>query len=426
MEWDKQAGRTYSHNIGDHVHIGDIRDLSPRDMERKLKKEGKIRSKREIDLISGGPPCPGFSLMGRSKIANLIKTGGWEGSDHRHSFIDDPRNHLFREFVGYVRHFKPKHFLMENVLGMTSYKDKDEKPIISVIRGEFEDLGYSVDARSLIASDYGVPQARKRVIFLGTRGKTQRIAYPEPLDFKINSRQAIMDLPSVIPLTGESSSDKMMDLRWKGGAGRFLKWVRRMPTPSGLKAHKSKCTLHRTRSVNPRDQAIFPLIKSGENGERVLYRDIYPNRLEDVRALLPTGYSLEEEEGVYWVVGPPWGSRRDSRWGWYDPSKFGDKMRRIRGDSPAPTVVAHLAKDGYMFIHPDEDRTITAREAARFQSFPDSFDFSAGGNNPLSSQFRQIGNAVPPLLAVALGVQIFRAMKITPKTTLKGIFKNPR
>ena len=97
-------------------------------------------------------------------------------------------------------------------------------------------------------------------------------------------------------------------------------------------------------------------------------------------------------------------------------------MRRIRGDRPAPTIVAHLAKDGYMFIHPDQERTISAREAARFQSFPDSFDFSAGGQNPLSSQFRQIGNAVPPLLAIALGSEVLKAMKINPEITLEEIF----
>ena len=97
-------------------------------------------------------------------------------------------------------------------------------------------------------------------------------------------------------------------------------------------------------------------------------------------------------------------------------------MRRIRGDAPAPTIVAHLSKDGYMFIHPDENRTITAREAARFQSFPDSYDFSAGGLNSLSSQFRQIGNAVPPILAIAIGAQILFAMKIKPKITIEQIF----
>ena len=97
-------------------------------------------------------------------------------------------------------------------------------------------------------------------------------------------------------------------------------------------------------------------------------------------------------------------------------------MRRIRGDHPAPTIVAHLAKDGYMFIHPDEDRTITVREAARFQSFPDSFDFSAGGENPTSSQFRQVGNAVPPLLAIALGGEIIKSLGLKPKMTIPEIF----
>ena len=97
-------------------------------------------------------------------------------------------------------------------------------------------------------------------------------------------------------------------------------------------------------------------------------------------------------------------------------------MRRIRGDLPAPTVVAHLAKDGYMFVHPDEHRTITVREAARFQSFPDSYDLSAGGSNPISSQFRQVGNAVPPLMALALGCEIMRTMGHSPKYTLSDVF----
>lgn len=422
VEKDPQAGRTYAYNIGDHVQIGDIEDISPKEMEKRLKASGRISSKKEIELISGGPPCPGFSLIGRSKIASLIRSREWAGSDYRHSFIDDPRNELFREFVRYVKHFKPKHFLMENVLGMASFKDISERPIISVIKEEFQSLGYSVDARPLLASDYGVPQSRKRMIFLGTRGKRQIIPYPEPTDFRVSSREAIIDLPNVDPLTGKHESEKMKPLRWRGFQGNYLKWVRRTPTPSGPVINKKICTLHLTRAVNPRDQAIFPLIKSGESGERVLYRDVYPDLLDEVKELLPEGYSLVNEGGKDWVVGPPWGFRRCRRWGWYDSSKFGDKMRRIRGDAPAPTIVAHLSKDGYMFIHPDENRTITAREAARFQSFPDSYDFSAGGLNSLSSQFRQIGNAVPPILAIAIGAQILFAMKIKPKITIEQIF----
>ena len=91
----------------------------------------------------------------------------------------------------------------------------------------------------------------------------------------------------------------------------------------------------------------------------------------------------------------------------YPSKNFKDKMRRIRWNEPAPTVVAHLAKDGYMFIHPFHDRTITVREAARFQSFPDSFEFSGS----MTSQFRQVGNAVPPLLAKRLGEAVLDSIK---------------
>ena len=90
--------------------------------------------------------------------------------------------------------------------------------------------------------------------------------------------------------------------------------------------------------------------------------------------------------------------------------KFVDKFRRIKWDEPSPTIVAHLAKDGYMFIHPWLNRTISVREAARLQSFPDAFDFQKGGGNSKSDMFRQVGNAVPPLLAKAIGESIMEAL----------------
>jgi len=425
VEWDKDAGRTYRHNIGDHVHVGDIKTHSPAEMEKHLKRIGAIRKKSEIELISGGPPCPGFSLIGRSKIANLIKSGEWKGSDSRHAFIDDPRNQLFKEFVKYVAHFKPKHFLMENVKGMVSYKNQEELPIISIIKKEFEAVGYSVDAKVLTASDYGVPQNRQRVIFLGTKGKKQEIRYPEPMGISINLRDALIDLPTLSPKTGISDGKKLKLMRKVGNGDkrRFIRWVRNQKTPEGHVIHNRECTLHHTRPVNPRDQAIFPLLTSGENNKRVLYKDIYPSRLDEVEKLLPKGYTLKRYKTIEpKVEGPAWGQRKTKKWKWYDSSKFGDKMRRMRGDKPAPTMVAHMGKDGYMFIHPDENRTITVREAARLQSFPDSYDLSAGGKNSISSQFRQVGNAVPPLMAMALGVEILKAMKINPSLTVEEVF----
>lgn len=429
VEWDSDAGATYRHNMGDHVHVGDIKDHSPKEMERQLKDKGSIRRRSEIELVSGGPPCPGFSLMGRSKIANLIKTGEWEGSDSRHAFIDDPRNQLFREFVAYVAHFKPKHFLMENVGGMASYKSQDERPIISVIKNEFAALGYAVEAQILSASNYGVPQNRRRVIFLGTRGKRQRIKYPEPRTISLNSRDALFDLPCVPPSTGVSTGEKLLPISklGRGDKAHFIRWVRKQPTPMGKRILRRECTLHNTRPVNPRDQAIFPLLTSGENGQRVLYRDVYPDRLDEIENLLPKGYLLKRfKTAPPKVIGPPWGRRKTKIWKWYDSTKFGDKMRRIRGDRPAPTMVAHLAKDGYMFIHPDENRTITVREAARFQSFPDSYDFSAGGKNSVSSQFRQVGNAVPPLMAMVLGEQIMATLGLQASLTVSEVYRRDR
>jgi hypothetical protein len=200
---------------------------------------------------------------------------------------------------------------------------------------------------------------------------------------------------------------RMVEIPRRGSPGySFLQRVRSAPTPLTNPVGRRRVTLHHTRKVNPRDVGIFPLIESGEFGVRVLYKDVYPERLDEV--ILPDGYVHSTAGGAPVVIGT--GGDDDRSWKWYDPTKFGDKMRRIRGDRPAPTIVAHLAKDGYMFIHPYEDRTITVREAARFQSFPDSFDLSAGGENPISSQFRQVGNAVPPILAEALGSCLLKAM----------------
>ena len=97
-------------------------------------------------------------------------------------------------------------------------------------------------------------------------------------------------------------------------------------------------------------------------------------------------------------------------------------MRRMRWDEPGPTVVAHLEKDGYMFVHPGEDRTISVREAARMQSFPDAFDFSAGGEVSFTRQYKQIGNAVPPLLGLAIGEVVVKYLNKQPKLTLEAIF----
>ena len=114
--------------------------------------------------------------------------------------------------------------------------------------------------------------------------------------------------------------------------------------------------------------------------------------------LIDSGLEISEESGRHYIIDPS----NNKKWIMYPNRVFKDKMRRINPDEPSPTIVAHLQKDGYMFIHPEHNRSITVREAARFQSFPDSFEFMGS----MTSQFRQVGNAVPPILAMKLGDEI--------------------
>ena len=381
IEMDPSAGETYRQNIGEHTLQNDITGFGPRDFRSYLEAEGLLEAGERLSLVAGGPPCPGFSLIGRSKISNLIKKGEYGDSvDHRHRFIDDPRNELFKEFIKYVDEFQPSYFVMENVSGMTSYQIDDD-PIVEIILGSFK--GYRVKYRVLKASDYGVPQDRKRIIFLGHREGQSEPPWPTPTHSGKKTKtagRAIANLSSVEP-----SED---------GGGRY--------------------TCHWTRRTNDRDRILFEFIRSGapsgkigklevpDSTPRQIYGDIFPSKWNSdlVPAFKKAGMKAWKRGRCHVE------SRTGKRWLMYEQDGFKDKMRRIRWDRPAPTVVAHLARDGYMFIHPWKNRTITVREATRFQSFPDSFEFKGS----MTSQFRQVGNAVPPLLAKALGKSIIDAL----------------
>lgn len=424
VEWDKNAAHSYSFNIGDHVFVEDITEFTPEKMFHELCKKGSIKSVDEINVICGGPPCPGFSLIGRSKISNLIKSGEWKGSDSRHQFIDDPRNKLFLEFVKYVEFYSPELFVMENVAGMESYLQGNKSPIIHVICAEFEKLGYSVEVKVMDSSNYFVPQKRRRVIFLGTR-LSKKFIHPMPLSRDFSVKEAFSDLPPIITNSGLSSSNYLEPLSsiTDNESKNLINYFRNSKVPNHNIITRENCTLHHTRKVNPRDEGIFPLLKSGEFGKRVLYKDIYPGMLNEVAKGIPSEFRMLGKHSKF-IVKPR--KRKDQRrWRWYNPKSFGDKMRRIRGDLPGPTIVAHLAKDGYMFIHPYEHRSISVREAARIQSFPDSFDFSAGGKIAFTSQFRQIGNAVPPLLGAAIGNEIMKQLGYEPLFSFEEEFQNP-
>ena len=417
VEMDADAGKTYRHNIGSHTEIEDITKFRPKRLRKKLEEGGVLEPGETLSLVAGGPPCPGFSLIGRSKIMDLIKKGEYgDSKDARHGFIDDPRNHLFLEFVRYVKEFKPDYFVMENVSGMSSYQI-EEDPIVEVIKKKF--TGYIVNEKILCASDYGVPQNRKRIIFMGYKEGVNPCDPDLPTTGpRLIALDAIRDLVGALP--SKNGIVRVRDTSTNSAGGRFRTRMRNWPCtrPDGtiVVSRSGFKTGHWTRSVNDRDAVLFPFIKSGapavargslvfpESKPRQIYGDIYPKMWKShlVPAFKKAGLSAWKRNGRHHVK-----HKDGKRWLMYPTKGFKDKMRRISWKYPAPTIVAHLAKDGYMFIHPFHDRTITVREAARFQSFPDAFEFKGS----MTSQFRQVGNAVPPLLALELGKEVIRALE---------------
>ena len=414
VEHDSDAGKTYEHNIGAHTKIMDITKYPPKKLEKELIASGKWAKGDTLDLIAGGPPCPGFSLIGRSKMYGTAKLKNKKLKKDVHRFIKHPKNKLFREFVKYVLHFKPKYFIMENVQGMASYEFEGD-PIIDVIQGSFGER-YKVSHKILNASEFGVPQQRMRIIFIGSREDVFPAEHPFVEEVtKINALEAIRDLWHV-----KHSPDGEVDVvetapNSKGAAfrKRMREWKCTRQNGEVAKGTDTKSN-HWTRSLNERDLVLFPLLKSGAKSyssrgiqipsskPRTIYGDLYPSKWDSI--LKPSfekrGMKVSKHKGRHYVA------NESTKWIMYPNVSFKDKMRRIRWDQPAPTIVAHLAKDGYMFIHPAHNRTITVREAARFQSFPDSFVFQGS----MTSQFRQVGNAVPPLLAERLGQCIIEAL----------------
>jgi DNA (cytosine-5)-methyltransferase 1 len=415
VEYCDKAVKTYKHNFPKHAETTvceDITNYPPEKMEELLKEKMGL-CKDDIDVIAGGPPCPGFSNIGRSKIISLLRNGGldkWSWGDEnanelRHTFIQDPRNKLFLEFVSYVEHFQPRWFIMENVPGMLTSRiqsGKDELKIIDVVRKAFKSINYSCEVKPLWANHYGVPQSRQRIIFLGWKNEEDLVDHPTGnLNKEISSQEAISDLPFVgldggdFSRYGDTMSRSPNTYQKQMRYGVYKQGSRPDPRTKKIPKGDEPLTCHVGRAVNPRDRAIFPKLTANKDEKRVTYDMIDPATLN-----FPDGWRWNKSKQLVWNGKH---GKDKKTYKWYNRNTFKDKMRRITAHKPSPTLVAHMAVDTYMYIHPTEDRTITPREAARIQSFPDSFDFSVVS---FTSQYRQIGNAVPPLMAKAIAEEI--------------------
>jgi DNA (cytosine-5)-methyltransferase 1 len=319
----------------------DLSRFSPADLYGLLK--GQLH---DVTAIIGGPPCQGWSRAGRGKIRSIRGAAS--------SLREDPRNLLYRRFLEFVSEINPPICVMENVPGMSSIEGVD---VAAAVKQNIEDLGYTCSYSVVNARWFGVPQDRRRLIFLGVRDDLgsalsmkgiRRFAaqFRRELLGGLSPRETVRNALSDLPvLESGCGEDPQIYSRNPWRPSRFSKLMR--VGSNGL------VTDHVVRSHNEQDLEAFSTMHEG-----MLYADL------------------------------------DEQYKRYRDDIFKDKYRRLYWDRPSWTITAHLAKDGYSHIHPEQHRTLSIREAARLQSFPDNFRFF--GN--IGDRFRQIGNAVPPLM----------------------------
>lgn len=357
IDHNEQAIHTFKANHSDSTIalVKDMTQFQPKELERLI-------GRNHVDVIVGGPPCQGFSSARQ-----------YSGSNSGERLVEDPRRDLYKYFLKFVNHFRPKVFVMENVLGI---KKMQNGVYFTAIQNEARKIGYRVVPIEVNTWEYGVPQKRIRQLFIGTLTELP-IFVPAQLIQKTHSLtpkedglspivtlgEAIEDLPHLKAGDERIIQDYDIQLRksyLEKYSGNFLTEVLDIE-------HADKLTWHCSRPHNDRDLRDFARLREGETCSRAIAR----------------GVEMEFP---------------------YDRSSFKDRYTRQDRNSLCSTIVAHLKSDGLMFIHPTQVRSLTPREAARVQTFPDTFKFSGSR----SHVFTQIGNAVPPLIGRKVGLGILR------------------
>ena len=320
-------------------------EISDDTIKSTFKKIKKLAGSKHIDFIIGGPPCQAYSLLGR----------------HDKRMEDDPRTRLYLQYGKFLQEFHPNGFVFENVPGLLSAKKGEH---FRNLREYFNELGYSLHYRMLDASDYGVLQTRKRLIIVGWC-QNQDLGYPDiprkKADAVIND--ILGDLPELY------AGDVKMVAPYRTTANSYL-------LTSGIRNEDEDfVTQNIARPLNPNDAKIYAyaILKWNEEHTRI------------------KNNTLPEEIRTQ-----------------NNKTSFLDRFKVVDGKGYSHTVIAHLSKDGHYYINPNKkyNRSISMREAARIQSFPDNFYFEG----QRSAKFKQIGNAVPPLMANAIAKSVQRML----------------
>lgn len=312
-----------------------------------IKKEKGIN---QIDVIIGGPPCQAYSLVGRAQSSHMLIP-----------MDEDPRNELYKMYVQFLTKYQPRMFVFENVAGIKTARGGQAFKNLQMY---MKRVGYEIDYHELNAYDFGVLQSRKRVIIVGW---LKGLGYEYPKFDVIHNKAEVWDLlKDLPPLTPgqESHEHTVKDMR------KVKKYVKE----NKLRLKEDILTAHIARPHTAQDIEIYKRVINlwfeNNRHERLKYDDL-PENLKTHR----------------------------------NRTSFVDRFKIVEGDMEyCHTILAHLSKDGHYFIHPDIDqhRSITVREAARLQSFPDNYYFEG----PRTAQFVQVGNAVPPMMAKQIADKI--------------------
>lgn len=336
---------TYAHNHPETprncIVQGDIRKVVD-NLEEYL--EGK-----KVDIVVGGPPCQGFSMANRQRL------------------IDDPRNHLYKSYIDVVKKVNPAFFVMENVKGMLSVADQ--------VKEDFETIGYTVECKILNAKDFGVPQNRERLIYIGNCIGADNVQIFEEIENYSKEiknyvlKDALYGLRPLEALRIKNSTEKgtresgyKIESDREGLMNEYVEFINR--------GKKSGVVLnHKARYNNDRDIEIFGRMYQGDKSDDPKIADIMPY------------------------------SRRNGI--------FKDKYFKLEENKVCKTITAHMKFDCNMYIHPTQARGLTPREAARVQSYPDDYFFRGA----YTKTYMQIGNSVPPLLGRAIARVLKQHMK---------------
>lgn len=412
IELMPEACKTISYNLSwrygkEETHIcGDITEIEGDIFKEKIGNEGCI--------IIGGPPCQAYSMAGRGKLRSL-------GEDRINT--KDSRGFLYQDFLRFVFAMDARAVIMENVPESTNFGGMN---IPEIVCKELSEKGYNAYWTILNSADFGAPQVRERVFVIAIKenekkevflpvptnknsgdeltqhqkrfeGYKQYTYFKEPIDGDEASMpwttigEAFSDLPAIFPSADSKYKLVSLNIEYPYKSEAKNEFQKIMRTWYGKENYGVTANAFRK---NTRDFPIFSRMKQGDNfiAASKIADELFA---EEAKVF---GYEKDSEEylKLYSKMVPQ-----------YDREKFENKWRRLDETKLSHTLVAHLAKDTYSHIHPWEPRGITVREAARIQSFPDDFFFDCS----MGDAYKQIGNAVPPLLSLGVAKTVFSVFK---------------